>query len=139
MKPFVEFFLEYRTSQHNFTSQTLRDAYQQSYKIFIDKGFTTASTFAIWDFIYRILPEKFKPAAVQKMKKKYYGTALRPFVVNLVNSNVKWQEQADELASKMTDKNNIVKYLNKTDHGSRRKGKLNALSQQAGREITKDF
>ena len=139
MKPFVEFFLEYRTSQHNFTSQTLQDAYQQSYKIFIEKGFTTASTFAIWDFIYRLLPEKFKPAAVQQMKKKYFGAKLRPFVVSLVNSNIKWEEQAKELATKMTNEENVMQYLNKTDHGSRRKGKLSALSKQAGREITKDF
>jgi len=139
MKPFVEFFLEYRTSQHNFNSQTLQDAYKESYRIFIDKGFTTASTFAIWDFIYRLLPKKFKPAAVQQMKKKYFGNKLRQFVVELVNDGVKTEMQAKKLANMMMNENNIMEYLNKQDHGNRRRGKLDALSKHSEREITKDF
>jgi hypothetical protein len=73
------------------------------------------------------------------MKKKYFGNKLRQFVVNLINSKFEYRNQVEELAAKMTDENNVMKYLNKTDHGSRRKGKLNALSKQADREITKDF
>ena len=135
---YEEILLEYRTSTHVFMDDGLIQAYKQSYKIFIDLGFTTASTFAIWDFIYRLLPDEIKTPEIQNAKMKHYGTKLRPFVVNLVNSNIR-NIDLNELKSKMVNHDLVKQYLEKQDHGNRRRGKLDKLSKEAGRRIERDY
>ena len=135
---YEEILLEYRTSIHLFSDSNLIQAYKDSYKIFIDLGFTTASTFAIWDFIYRLLPDTIKTPEVQQSKMKHFGTKLRPFVVALVNNNIR-KIDLDDLTSKMLNKELVKQYLEKSDQGNRRRGKLNKLSKEAGRRIERDY
>jgi hypothetical protein len=138
MIPFVKFFNEGRTSQHQFNDVKLKDAYWESYEIFKDLGFSTASTFAIWDFIYRLLPDHIKTDEVQMLKRKHGGTAMRRFVVYLINAS---RENIDkrQLIDDMKNVENVREYLHKQDHGNRRRGKLDRLSRETGREIVKDF
>lgn len=111
---YEEILLEYRTSTHLFTDDGLMRAYKDSYKIFINLGFTTASTFAIWDFIYRLLPDTIKTPEVQQSKMKHFGTKLRSFVVNLVNNNIR-NIDLNDLTSKMLNRELVKQYLgNKT-------------------------
>jgi hypothetical protein len=51
---YEEFLEEGRSFQYNFIKETLQDAYKKSYRIFIDKGFTTASTFVICNMGFHI-------------------------------------------------------------------------------------
>jgi hypothetical protein len=138
MKPFVQFFTEGRPSIHHFTDPKLTEAYWESYEIFKDLGFETASTFAIWDFIYRLLPDHIKTEEVQMMKRKHYGSTLRKFIVNFINAS---QMKIDkrQLIDDMKNVEMVREYLHKQDHGNRRRGKLDLLSRESGREIVKDF
>lgn len=145
MQEFIKFYNdsikvlnEYRTSKHLFDDMSLRDAYKESYNIFLDLGFTTASTFAMWDFIYRLLPDSIKSPEVVTMKKKSYGTNLRPFVVKLINDNID-NIDIDELKLKMLDRELVNNYLKRQDYGYRRKGLLNKLSKEENREIKQDY
>lgn len=138
MRTFKEIFEEGRISVHQFQELSLTDAYRQSYNIFKDLGFTTASTYAIWDFIYRLLPDQIKTPEVSTMKMKASGTNQRPFVVNLINSN---SEKIDlsKLKQNMINRDNVSRYLNKEDMGNRRTGKLKDLSRKAGYEVKQDY
>lgn len=130
--------LEYRVSKHQLSNMSLKQAYNECYEIFIDLGFTTASTFAIWDFIYRLLPDDIKTPEVQQAKKKHYGAYLRPFVVSLINDNMV-KINLEDLKSKMLDRELVKQYLERNEYGNRRTGKLNALSKEAGRRISRDY
>lgn len=138
MKPFTEFFNEARVSLYNFDYPSLQAAYKITHKEFLNQGFTAASTFAIWDYIYRLLPKKVKTANVQMAKKKHSGTKLRPFVVDLVNSSLTPQS-AKALAKIMTNPENVKSYLQRSDYGNRRSGLLKKLSQDSGYEVKQNF
>jgi hypothetical protein len=133
-----EILLEYRVSTHQLSDTSLKQAYNECYEIFKDLGFTTASTFAIWDYIYRNLPDKIKTQEVQQTKKKHYGTNLRPFVVNLINSNMA-KINLKDLKSKMVDRELIKQYLDRNEYGNRRAGLLKKLSGGSERDIERDY
>jgi hypothetical protein len=133
-----EVILEYRVSKHQLSNMSLKQAYNECYEIFIDLGFTTASTFAIWDFIYRLLPDDIKTPEVQQAKKKHYGAYLRPFVVSLINGNMV-KINLEDLKSKMLDRKLIKQYLERNEYGNRRTGKLKKLSAESDREIQRDY
>lgn len=133
-----EVILEYRISKHQLSNMSLKQAYNECYEIFIDLGFTTASTFAIWDFIYRLLPDDIKTPEVQQAKKKHYGAYLRPFVVSLINGNMV-KINLEDLKSKMLDRKLIKQYLERNEYGNRRTGKLKKLSAESDREIQRDY
>lgn len=138
MRPFMEIYNEGRTSQHQFNDMSLQDAYKICYETFKDLGFMTAASFAVFDFVYRLLPDSIKTPDIQQQKRKSFGAYVRPFVINLINDN---QDNIDigKLKQNMVNRELIKQYLDKPDHGHRRKGKLKALSAQAGREITRDY
>jgi len=129
---------EYRTSKHQFSNMSLKQAYYESYEIFKDLGFTTASTFAIWDFIYRLLPDSIKTPEVKLLKQKSGGTNLRPVVVNLINNNMV-KIDLNDLKSKMVDRELIQQYLKRNDYGNRGMGLLKGLTKQSKRDITQDY
>lgn len=129
---------EYRVSKHQLSNMSLKEAYLESYEIFKDLGFTTASTFAIWDYIYRNLPNSIKTPEIQEQKKKHYGAYLRPFVVKLINSNIKHID-VDKLKSVMLDRDMIKSYLDRNDYGHRRQGLLKKLSNDSKRSIERDY
>ena len=133
-----EVILEYRVSKHQLSNMSLKQAYNECYEIFIDLGFTTASTFAIWDFIYRLLPDDIKTPEVQQAKKKHYGAYLRPFVVSLINGNMV-KINLEDLKFKMLDRKLIKQYLERNEYGNRRTGKLKKLSAESDREIQRDY
>lgn len=133
-----EVILEYRVSKHQLSNMSLKQAYNECYEIFIDLGFTTASTFAIWDFIYRLLPDDIKTPEVQQAKKKHYGAYLRPFVVSLINGNMV-KINLEDLKFKMLDRGLIKQYLERNEYGNRRTGKLKKLSAESDREIQRDY
>lgn len=137
-KLYDEILLEYRISPHQLSDMSLKQAYNECYEIFKDLGFTTASTFAIWDFIYRLLPDTIKTPEVQQVKKKHFGTKLRPFVVNLINGNMIKINQKD-LKAKMLDRELVKQYLERQDYGNRRQGLLKKLSKESDREIERDY
>lgn len=145
MQSFSDFFHEkydilneYRVSKHQINNMSLKDAYNESYEIFKDLGFTTASTFAIWDYIYRNLPDSIKTPEVQQQKKKSYGAYLRPFVVKMINDNLK-SIDVNDLKMKMVDRGLIKQYLNRNDYGHRRQGLLKKLSNDSKRDIERDY
>jgi hypothetical protein len=133
-----EILLEYRVSPHQLSNMSLKQVYNECYEIFKDLGFTTASTFAIWDYIYRNLPDKIKTPEVQNAKKKHYGKFLREFVVNLINANMV-KINLKNLKSKMLDRDLIKQYLDRNEYGNRRQGLLKKLSAESEREITRDY
>jgi len=135
---YEEILLEYRSSPHQLSDMSLKQAYNECYAIFKDLGFTTASTFAIWDYIYRNLPDKIKTPEVQQSKKKHYGTNLRPFIVNLINSNMT-KINLKDLKSKMLDRDLIKQYLDRNEYGNRRTGLLKKLSGESERDIVRDY
>jgi len=133
-----DIILEYRVSKHQLSNMSLKQAYNECYEIFIDLGFTTASTFAIWDFIYRLLPDNIKTPEIQQAKKKHYGAYLRPFVVSLINDNMV-KINLEDLKSKMLDRELVKQYSDRNEYGNRRTGKLKKLSAESEREITRDY
>jgi hypothetical protein len=135
---YEEILLEYKVSPHQLSDMSLKQAYNECYAIFKDLGFTTASTFAIWDYIYRNLPDKIKTPEVQQSKKKHYGKFLREFVVNLVNTNMT-KINLKELKSKMLNRDLIKQYLDRNDYGHRRQGLLKKLSGESERDIVRDY
>jgi hypothetical protein len=135
---YEEILLEYRSYPHQLSDMSLKQAYNECYAIFKDLGFTTASTFAIWDYIYRNLPDLIKTPEVQQSKKKHYGKFLREFVVNLINANTT-KINLKELKSKMLNRDLIKQYLDRNDYGHRRQGLLKKLSAESERDIARDY
>jgi len=133
-----EILEEGRTSKHQFSDMSLKEAHEQCRNIFKNLGFTTAATFAIPDFIYRLLPSAIKTPEIKAIKGKSSGAYLRPFVVNLINQNID-KIDLDDLKEKMTDPELVKQYLNREDYGNRRQGKLAKLSSEEGREIRRDY
>lgn len=133
-----EILEEGRVSQHKFLNLGLLQAQEECRAIFIDLGFTTAATYAVMDYIYRLLPYKIKTPEVQQAKKKNYGAYLRPFVVNLVNQNER-KINIRKLKSKMVDRELIKQYLERQDYGNRRQGLSKKLSKESDREIERDY
>jgi|APGre2960657373_1045057.scaffolds.fasta_scaffold09975_2 hypothetical protein len=135
---YEEILLEYKVSPHQLSDMSLKQVYNECYEIFKDLGFATASTFAIWDYIYRNLPNKIKTSEVQQSKKKHYGKFLREFVVNLINANMT-KINLKELKSKMLNRDLIKQYLDRNDYGHRRQGLLKKLSGESERDIVRDY
>lgn len=135
---YEEILEEGRVSQHKFLNLGLQQAQEECRAIFVDLGFTTAATYAVMDYIYRLLPDKIKTPEVQQTKKKHFGAYLRPFVVNLVNQNER-KINIRELKAKMVDRELIKQYLKRNDYGNRRRGLLSKLSKESDREIHRDY
>lgn len=135
---YEEILEESRVSQHQFSDMSLKEAYQQSYNIFKNLGFTTAATFAVVDYIYRLLPDSIKNPEIQQQKKKSFGAYLRPFVVNLINDNLE-KINLNDLKSKMTNEKLIMQYLDRNEYGNRRQGLLKKLSAESERDIVRDY
>lgn len=135
---YEEILLEYRISPHQLSDMSLKQVYNECYEIFKDLGFTTASTFAIWDYIYRNLPKSIKTLEVQQAKKKHFGKFLREFVVNLINANMT-KINTNKLKAAMLNRDMIKQYLDRNDYGNRRQGLLKKLSDESEREIERDY
>lgn len=133
-----EILEEGRVSKHQFSDMSLKQAHEICRDIFKDLGFTTAATFAIPNFIYRLLPSIIKTPEIEAAKRKNFGAYLRPFVINLINQNID-KIDLDELKEKMTNRELIKQYLEREDYGNRRQGKLAELSRQEKRTIVRDY
>ena len=131
---YEEILEEGRVSQHQFSEMSLKDAYQICYDIFKRLGEPTAATFNVMNYIYQNLPTSIKTSEVEEKKKKNFGAYLRPFVINLVNDNIK-NINIDELKMKMVDKKMIREYINRPVTGSRRKGIVNQINRPQNKQL----
>lgn len=66
---YEEILEEGRVSKHKFLNLGLQQAQEECRAIFVDLGSTTAATYAVMDFIYRLLPDKTKHPKFNKQRK----------------------------------------------------------------------
>jgi hypothetical protein len=131
---YEEILEEGRVSKHQFSEMTLKEAYQICYNIFKQLGEPTAATFNVMNYIYQNLPNSIKTPEVEEEKRKNFGAYLRPFVIDLVNNNMK-NIDIDELKMKMVDKQMIRDYINRPPTGSRRKGIVNQMNRPQNKQL----
>ena len=103
----------------------LNNAYGICLKIMRKYGETNAPTFAIWDYIWRCLPEELR-SIHQQEKTKHSAPTLKFFIINIMKNELNPHSRV-QLIQDLTDESKIRSYVNRplNDRGSRAKGVAN--------------
>lgn len=110
--------------QHN---QTLQGAYAKALKVMRATGQKNAPTFAIWDYIWRCLPDSIKTQDLVDQKRKTSSPTLKFFIIDILKKLPPEIERQliNDLGDDARVKQYVLRPLN--DRGSRAIGKARAV------------
>ena len=101
----------------------LNNSYGICLKLMRKYGETNAPTFAIWDYIWRCLPEELR-SIHQEEKTKHSSPTLKFFIVGILKNELDPRSRV-QLIQDLTNESKIRYYVNRplNDRGNRAKGK----------------
>ena len=104
-------------------SKNLNNAYATCLKIMRMYGETNAPTFAVWDYIWKCLPDGIQDIYYQE-KKKQSSPTLKFFIIDILKNKLSPLDET-QLIEDLTDESKIRSYINRPlEHrGNLAKGK----------------